>query len=480
MIEINLLNAPSKLGTTAWLITGEKLPDKSALGLDKHEYEILVKQRDLKRNICCIFSKEKVQHFVFLTLVKEGYKNFEAARKAGASLSFEIKKSGLSELTLTTNNGDSSILLSFAEGLSLAQYSFQKYKKEKDGGSIKKLFLSHSKLNKLEVQHLNTIVEATWISRDLVNEPVIFLTAEKLAEAARDLGKKSGFETEILNKAKIKALKMGGILGVNAGSKLPPTFSTLTYKPKGAKNIKPIILVGKGVVYDTGGLSLKPTPNSMDSMKSDMAGAAAVIGTLYALSKNKLPLFVIGLIPATDNRPGEDAITPGDVITIHDGTTIEVLNTDAEGRLILADALSYAKKFDPELVIDLATLTGSAVRAIGTLASALMGTATKSVKEELIESGYETYERLIEFPLWDEYGDQIKSDIADLKNVGGANAGAITAGKFLQHFTTYPWIHLDIAGPSFLNSQDSYRPKNGTGVGVRLLYNFLSKRVKNK
>ena len=233
------------------------------------------------------------------------------------------------------------------------------------------------------------------------------------------------------------------------------------------------MIVGKGVVYDTGGLSLKPS-NFMDTMKCDMAGAAAVVGTFCALADDNVPAWVIGLIPATDNRPGGNAITPGDVIEISDGTSVEVLNTDAEGRLILADALHYAKKYDPKLVIDLATLTGSASRAIGPNAIVAMGNAGDEIWNDLVDSGNRTHERLVQFPFWDEYSELLKSDVADLKNIGGAEAGMITAGKFLEHFTNYPYIHLDIAGPAFLTSPHGYYGKGGTGIGVRLLHDFFS------
>jgi leucyl aminopeptidase len=267
------------------------------------------------------------------------------------------------------------------------------------------------------------------------------------------------------------------LLSVNLGSQEPPTFTILEWRPENAVNTAPIVLIGKGVVFDTGGLSLKPTPAAMDMMKCDMAGAAAVVSAIYAAAKNQLPLHIVGLVPATDNRPGENAMAPGDVITMYDGTTVEVLNTDAEGRLILADALSFAAKYKPELVIDLATLTGAAARAIGKEGIVMMGTATAEQKNTLQQAGETAYERLVEFPLWEEYAKHIESDIADLKNLGLAEAGAISAGKFLEHFTSYPWIHLDIAGPAYLTGPDSYRGKNGTGTGVRLLYHFLKKRI---
>jgi leucyl aminopeptidase len=259
------------------------------------------------------------------------------------------------------------------------------------------------------------------------------------------------------------------------GSSEPPTFSILEWNPARARNKKPIVLIGKGVVYDTGGLSLKPTSNSMDFMKSDMAGAATVTGAMMAISRAKLPLHVIALIPATDNRPGYNAFAPGDVITMYNGSSVEVMNTDAEGRLLLADALHYAKQYQPELVLDFATLTGSAAVACGPEAICFMGTADKSIKDKIQHCGFEVHERLIEFPLWKEYGEYLKSSIADLKNLGGSSSGMITAGKFLEHFTDYPWLHFDIAGPAFLKSANHYRGREATGVGVRLLFDFLKK-----
>jgi leucyl aminopeptidase len=247
----------------------------------------------------------------------------------------------------------------------------------------------------------------------------------------------------------------------------------MEWKPKKARNKKPIVLVGKGVVYDTGGLSLKPTANSMDYMKCDMAGGATVAASMYAIAKANLNCHVIGLVPATDNRPGENAYAPGDVIKMYDGQTVEMLNSDAEGRMILADALSYAKKYKPELVLDFATLTGAAAAAIGPYGIVCMGTADEKQKDKLKDSGNNVYERLVEFPFFDEYAKLIKSDIADMKNIGGPIAGAITAGKFLEKFIDYAWMHFDIAGPSWNTAADSYRSKNGTGVGVRLLFDFI-------
>ncbi|MCL4105920.1 UNVERIFIED_CONTAM: hypothetical protein GTU68_012558 [Idotea baltica] len=362
-----------------------------------------------------------------------------------------------------------------AEAAALTNYQFLIYKSDKQVNSLKKVSVcSSDKKDSVHVARGEKVARATSIARDLVNEPVITLTAEEMAKRSEAFGKEFGFSVEVFNKAKIQSLKMGGLLAVNLGSIDPPTFTIMEWKPKNAGNSKPVILVGKGVVYDTGGLSLKPTANSMDKMKADMGGAATVIGAMCGIAALELPVHVIALVPATDNRPGQLAYTPGDVITMFDGSTVEVLNTDAEGRMILADALAYAKKYDPELVIDFATLTGAQVVAIGEHGCAMMGTASKKAKAKLSAAGDKVYERLVELPLWDEYRDQLKSDIADMKNIGGTPAGCITAGKFLEHFTDYPWIHIDIAGPSFLSSNDAYRLKNGTGVGVRLLLEFLA------
>ncbi len=367
--------------------------------------------------------------------------------------------------------------LAFAEALLLSRYSFNKYFKDKaeKESCLKEIKIVSSRISEKDIKEIEAVVAGVCHARDIVNEPVSFMTAKKLSEEIEDLGHKYGFKTEILDKGKIESLKMGGLLAVNRGSVEPPTFSILEYNPKNAINKEPIILVGKGLVFDTGGINLKPS-GSLETMKCDKSGAATVVGVLCALAKAELPLNVIGLIPATDNRPGNNAYVPQDVITMFDGTTVEVLNTDAEGRMILADALAYAKKYNPQLVIDLATLTGAAVVAIGESATAVMGN-TPSHIAQLKESGFEVWERLVELPLWDDYADQLKSTVADIKNIGSRWGGAITAGKFLEHFTDYKWVHLDIAGPAFTEKKDSYRGLGGTGVGVRLLFDFLKKSV---
>ncbi|MBF9220604.1 leucyl aminopeptidase family protein [Hymenobacter ruricola] len=401
----------------------------------------------------------------------------EALRRSGHTLHGQLKAEKVAEVFIhnLSENADAGLLL--AEGLAMTAYHFEGYKtdeKSRKAPTLTKVSLVGEAASEARLAELEGLLQGVFLARDLVNAPLNKLNAVQLAERIAEAGDRAGYTTDILDLPKIEALRMGGLLAVNLGSPEPPTFSILEWKPEGARNEKPYVLVGKGVVFDTGGLSLKPTPNSMDMMKCDMAGGAAVAGTLFALAKNNVPLHVIGLVPATDNRPGGLAYAPGDVLTMHSGLTVEVKNTDAEGRLLLADALSFAKKYEPELVIDLATLTGAAVRALATEASASMGTAEPATMQKLTEAGYAVHERLVEFPLWDEYADHIKSDIADLSNLGKGEAGHISAAKFLERFIEgYPWIHLDIAGPAYLTAAESYRGKGGTGTGVRLLYEFF-------
>jgi leucyl aminopeptidase len=410
---------------------------------------------------------------------KAPYQQLEAARKAGAALAARLQAIKAEQVCIV--GADGPISAAVAEGLLLSSYQFLKYRsnKEKESNKLRSLQI-HSPLTEKELDLLRAIVTATWCARDLVNEPQNFLTASELSRQFVKMGKEAGFKVEVWNKTKIKSMKMGGLLAVNQGSVEPPTFTIMEYKPRNAVNKKPYVLVGKGVVYDTGGMSLKPTANSMDFMKCDMAGGATVGATLYALAKAGLPVHVIGLVPATDNRPDGDAYVPGDVITMMSGKTVEVLNTDAEGRLILADALYHAQKYKPEAVFEFSTLTGAASAAIGGYGIVCMGNVNDEVRNQLKTAGDNVYERLAEFPFWEEYDELLKSDIADVKNIGGATGGAITAGRFLVGFTNYPYMHFDIAGPAFNKSNDSYRGKNGSGVGVRLMTEYFLSMVNSK
>jgi leucyl aminopeptidase len=409
-------------------------------------------------------SADSIAYFI------KGDQDAEKLRVAGSTVQKLIGKEAVKVQVI----GEESAVLNVAEGIAYSNYQFIKYLKdsEKQANKLTAILVGDAVSTK-RIEELNNTIKAVFWARDMVNEPVSHLNAVQLSEQIEALAKEAPITVQILEKSKIEALKMGGLLAVNKGSIDPPTFTIVEYKPKKPTNKKPIVLVGKGVVYDTGGLSLKPTPGSMDCMKSDMAGAACVIGAVYAAALNNVKTHIIALVPATDNRPGLNAYAPGDIVTMYDGTTVEVLNTDAEGRMILGDALAYSKKFDPELVIDAATLTGAALRAIGHHASIIMGNADDKYFNQLEKAGNEEFERVVRFPFWDEYYEEMKSPIADLKNIGGANAGMITAGKFLEHFVKAPYIHMDIAGPAWLDAPVDYKGKGGTGSGVRLLLNFV-------
>ncbi|MBA5792645.1 leucyl aminopeptidase [Flavobacterium sp. xlx-214] len=406
-------------------------------------------------------------HFYFF--VKEN-SDLEKMRVAGFNIRQQLDKKTV-ELTIV-GNGETTLAL--AEGLALSNYQFLKYFKDADEReyALENIFLLGD-IAADDVSKMNNVIKAVFWARDMVNEPHSYLNATQLAKEMQEIGDEAHFHVEVFRKAEIEALKMGGLLAVNKGSVQPPTFTVMEYKPANPINQQPVVLVGKGVVYDTGGLSLKPTPNSMDLMKSDMGGAAMMAGTMYAAALNKLNVHIIALVPATDNRPGGDAYAPGDIITMMDGTTVEVLNTDAEGRMILADAISYATKYNPELIINSATLTGAALIAAGTRAACLMSNASNEVNNALLSSGNKVYERMVQLPLWDDYKEQLKSSCADLKNIGGRMAGTITAGKFLEHFAKAPFVHIDIAGPAFTEAPENYKGLGGTGTGIRTLHDFF-------
>jgi leucyl aminopeptidase len=467
--------------TQIYLINSEALPSEANLLPEEESWINQQRQGTKKKDWIAI---NRFPGWIFLVFVKneeDESKRLEQLRRNAVNVLGQLNNNGCESASLMGIGVEANEIIAFAEGMALSNYQFLKYLKEPSEklNSFKELFISKETISEEMLSRLNIQIEATLWARDLVNEPLNKLNAVDLAEKISEKLRSVGGKAEIFNKKKIEALKMGGLLSVNLGSIDPPTFTILEWKPENAINEQPVILVGKGVVYDTGGMSLKPS-NSMDTMKCDMAGSAAVSAAIYAAAKAGLPLYIIALVPATDNRVNGNAYVPGDVITMFDGTTVEVLNTDAEGRLILADALAYAKKFDPRLVVNFATLTGAASRAIGHQGIVAMQVKAKKQYEELALAGNKVYERLVEFPMWDEYKEQIKSEIADLKNIGGPEAGMITAGKFLEHFTDYPFIHLDIAGPAFITKRDGYRTYGGTGVGVRLMFSFLSQMTDHK
>ena len=363
------------------------------------------------------------------------------------------------------------------EGAFLSLYAFDKYlttdeSRRAPPKRITIVSLSPKRMHEMQrgLVRAQIVSEATCLARDLANAPANELFPESLAAAARKAGRKNGFRVKVLGKPAISRLKMGGLLGVAKGSDKPPRFIVMEYLR--SRQHPTLVLVGKGVTFDAGGISIKPA-SGMAEMKMDMSGAAAVIGTFQAAAALKLPIHLVGLVPATENLLGGSAMKPGDILIHHNGKTSEVDNTDAEGRLILADALGYASLFKPDLVIDLATLTGACVVALGHFATGMMGNDQNSM-DQLREAGERTYERLWQLPMFDEYEKLVKSDVADVKNVGGRWGGAITAAMFLKKFIgKYKWVHLDIAGTAMLEEPQDYTPKGGSGVGVRLLVDFM-------
>ena len=457
-------------GSKAYIVDNVKTLEKTGLSKDEIKY---VKQQYNDHKITCFeFNRFAYLDFVWiLDASKTEHANLEQARIAGKNMYSRLGKLMFSEIQLVDECLKPELCLAFAEGICLSNYQFTKHKTKPKHQHLNIQIVS-KKLSKTEIENLNLRCEAVYFCKDLINEPHNYQSAVQFSKSLAAKAKTLGVKATIFDKKQIESLKMGGLLGVNRGSANPPTFTILEWKPKSVKKSQPIVLVGKGLVFDTGGMNLKPD-NFMDNMKSDMAGGATVAATIFALAAMKSKHHVIALIPATDNRPGAHAMVPGDVLTMRSGKTVEVVNTDAEGRLILADALDYAKLYKPKLVIDAATLTGAAARATGKYGTVGMQKNAESFFKELQKSGEEVCERIVEFPLWDDYLDELKSEVADIKNCGSAYAGAITAGKFMAEFTDYPYIHLDIAGVAFNTSAYKYFGSQASGFGVRLLVSFF-------
>ena len=361
-----------------------------------------------------------------------------------------------------------------------ATYRFEKMKSKPDTSkkSLRKLTLAVSQRGEITLATAaaargQAIANGMQLAKDLGNLPGNVCTPTYLAEQAKALGKATQLKVQVLDRAQIEKLGMGSFLSVAKGSDEPPRFIILEHKG-GAKEQKPVVLVGKGITFDSGGISLKPAAE-MDEMKYDMCGAASVLGTMRAAAELNLPLNVIGLIPTCENLPSGRANKPGDVVTSMSGQTIEVLNTDAEGRLILCDALTYAEKLDPACVVDVATLTGACVIALGHVATGLLAN-NDSLARELLQAGENSEDRCWQLPLWDDYQDLLKSNFADIANIGGRAGGTITAACFLSRFTEkYDWAHLDIAGTAWKSGKE----KGATGRPVPLLVNFLSGRAQS-
>jgi len=407
-----------------------------------------------------------------------------ALRNAAARALRELRRAKLTRGTIwvpaSRRPAPEDAAQALVEGVLLGHYRFDKYKTANDlPPEVKRIELlagdaRHLAALRRGARAGQVIAEAANRARDWSNEPGGVATPEHLAGIARAIAKETGLRATVFGERELEQHKMGGILAVGRGSANPPRLIVLEHgrRARGARKRPTIALVGKGITFDTGGISIKPA-DAMDEMKHDMSGGAAVIATLQAAAQLKLPLHLIGLVPAAQNMPDGKAYLPGDIVTASNGKTIEVLNTDAEGRVVLSDALHHANSFEPEAIIDLATLTGACIVALGHACAAVLGNDDALIRK-LIAAGERTRERVWQLPLWDEYKKQIKGSFGDVKNTGGRPAGTITAAAFLSNFVgDTPWAHLDIAGTAWRKGDGEDGPKGATGYGVRLLLDLL-------
>jgi leucyl aminopeptidase len=418
---------------------------------------------------------------VLLTgLGKKGEFNLEKWRGAASKAGQFIRDSGIKQFAFQVKRLNDFSLEELSEnfvtGLMLGLYQFNEFKtlereKIKTIDQVVLLGETDPEIQSIgEGSRNGTIIsDAVCMARNLVNGPSNQVTPTVLAEKARQIAKDHSLEIQVLEVSEAEAMGMGAFTAVARGSHEPGKFIILEYNR--GKELDTIALLGKGITFDSGGISIKPS-EGMERMKDDMSGAAAVLGTMQAAAQLRIPLHLVGIIPATENLPGGKAYKPGDVLKTLSGQTVEVISTDAEGRLILADALTYSLRYQPKAIIDVATLTGACVIALGDYVIGLMGNDEGLLKR--VEEASRTGEKVWRLPIWDEYFDYLKSDTADFRNVGTRAAGTIIGGIFLSKFVEKtPWVHLDIAGPAFIEKERPYLPKGGTGIGVRLLIQLL-------
>ena len=416
-------------------------------------------------------------------LGKKSAYSYEGARRLGSAIykkakSEKWKKCRIDFESISLKN-DPTYGQSLTEGLLLSDYSFDKYKSKKSPApfkiqSMEISFKGKSRLQAIQkaVDEAHATAEGVNWARTLGNEPANILYPDSYAKRIQKMARESKLKCQVFDEKKLATLKMGGILGVGQGSRRKPCLVILEHKPVRSKNKKPIVLVGKGITFDTGGISIKPS-KAMEEMKFDMCGSAAVVGALKVVAKLKLPLHIIGITPLAENMPGGEAQRPGDVITCYNGKTVDVLNTDAEGRLVLADALAYSKNDKPQCVVDIATLTGACAYTLDYAGSGVMGNREDLIKR-LKKAGDKVGERVWEFPFWEEYDEFIKGTCGDIQNISRKSAGIQTSAAFLKHFADHsPWAHLDIAGTAWTTTPRQYNPVGATGVGVRLFIEFL-------
>ncbi len=375
----------------------------------------------------------------------------------------------------------SDIAQAMVEGAMLGGYRFTHYRSDKEEPSkdIRTMTLLANRANQVSdmktgIRRGEASAKATSFARDLCNHPANVMTPSRVVQEAQNIAKDVSVKVTVLERKDQQKLGMGGMLGVSQGSQEPPKFIVLEYSG-GKKKDRPMVLVGKTVTFDSGGISLKPSEN-MEQMKADMTGGAEVLGAVRAAAQLRLPINVVGILPATENMPGGRATKPGDILRMLNGKTVEVQNTDAEGRLILADGLAYAARFNPQCIVDIATLTGACIVALGQFAIGMLGN-DDALKADLKKAGEQAGERVWEMPLWEEYFEQLKSDVADMRNIGGRGGGMITAGMFLSKFVgDCPWVHLDIASTDWSSSERPYIGKGPTAIGTRLLVQWLINR----
>ena len=398
---------------------------------------------------------------------------FKKVRQTGAQ-SFSAPVFG----TDTLKAPASDIVQAMVEGAILGGYRFTHYRSENEEPSkdVRTMTLLANRANQVSgiktgVRRGEASANATWFARDLCNHPANVMTPSRVVQEAQNIAEELSVKVTVLERKDQQKLGMGGMLGVARGSQEPPKFIVLEYSG-GKKKDRPIVLVGKTITFDSGGISLKPSEN-MEQMKADMTGGAEVLGAVGAVAQLRLPINVVGILPATENMPGGRATKPGDILRMLNGKTVEVQNTDAEGRLVLADGLAYAARFNPRCIVDIATLTGACIVALGQFAIGMMGN-DDALKAGLKKAGEQAGERVWEMPLWEEYFEQLKSDVADMRNIGGRGGGMITAGMFLSKFAgDCPWVHLDIASTDWSSSERPYIGKGPTAIGTRLLVQWL-------
>ena len=425
-----------------------------------------------------------------LVLVGLGKKNevtLETIRQAMGSAAKRVRQVKVGSFAVvlpTVTPGGMSVVevaQAMVEGAILGSYQFTVYRSEaaseQEIAGMKILIPQKAQLRQVTegVRRGVATAEATVFVRDLCNHPSNVLTPTRVANEAKTLAKAEGIAIKILEQREMERLGMGALLGVARGSQEPPKFIILEYNGAKKKDERPVVLVGKTITFDTGGISLKPAEN-MEHMKADMTGGAEVLASIRAAARLKLPLRLISILPVAENMPGGRAMKPGDIVKTLSGKTVEVQNTDAEGRLILADGLAYAMCYKPAALIDIATLTGACVVALGQFAIGMFGT-DQALKEQVRKSGQKAGERVWEMPLWEEYFEQLRSDVADMRNIGGRGGGMITAALFLSKFVgDCPWVHLDIASTDWSERERAYIPKGPTAIGTRLLVQYLIDR----